>query len=166
MKNQIYKYPEDIQTAIARRNEQSLMPHVRLLRRALSRALGRHGVSVPMAAVLLDMLYEGAHKEPSLISDSTGIPRQTMTSLVDALEKQDFVRRTDHPSDRRRKLLALTETGAALGQEIFDDLMDSEERVYSVLSEKEFKLFVSFANRISNQIDRIAQETSEREQQQ
>jgi DNA-binding MarR family transcriptional regulator len=47
------------------------------------------------------------------------IPPSTMVSLVDHLEKQAMLERRPHPTDRRTRLLHLTERGAtALGEAI------------------------------------------------
>ena len=150
-----YEYPENEMSDLRKRGGESLLQRVRLLQRALSRALGRHGLSAPMAATLLHMLFEGEPREPAQIADATCIPRQTMTSLLDGLERQGFIVRDNHPTDRRRKLTSLTEPGATLAKEIFKDLMDSEGRVFSVLSRSEFMQFVSLVNRICARIEQM-----------
>jgi DNA-binding MarR family transcriptional regulator len=53
------------------------------------------------------------------IAEAVGVSRATITGLVDGLERDRLVQRVDHPEDRRRITVALTERGAAL----LDDLL-------------------------------------------
>lgn len=55
---------------------------------------------------------------PSELAKRTSVTRATMTQFVDALEKEEFVRRTDDPKDRRGMLVQLTDKGLAKLKEI------------------------------------------------
>jgi len=64
------------------------------------------------ALMLLDYLYvHNDHAEASEAADELGIPRQTMTALLDGLEKKGVLARFPHPNDRRRKVIRLTPEG-------------------------------------------------------
>ncbi len=51
---------------------------------------------------------------PHELAERVGLTPSTITSLLDRLETVDFVRRSPHPTDRRKTIIALTETGAEL----------------------------------------------------
>jgi DNA-binding MarR family transcriptional regulator len=55
---------------------------------------------------------------PSELAKRTNVTRATMTQFVDALEKEEFVRRTDDPKDRRGMLVQLTDKGLSKLKEI------------------------------------------------
>lgn len=55
---------------------------------------------------------------PSELAKRTNVTRATMTQFVDALEKEDFVKRTDDPKDRRGMLVQLTDKGLSKLKEI------------------------------------------------
>ena len=77
------------------------------------------GVSFPVYRVLSYLLVrypEGA--TPSQIADDLQILRQTMTNLLDGLEKQGMVERAADPHDRRRIQIRLLPQGIALGQQL------------------------------------------------
>lgn len=47
-----------------------------------------------------------------------------VTSLADALERRDLVERRPHPTDRRVKMIALTEKGLAVRERAFERLSE------------------------------------------
>ncbi|MGI6390119.1 MAG: MarR family winged helix-turn-helix transcriptional regulator [Kiritimatiellia bacterium] len=62
--------------------------------------------------MLLDYLdCHREHAEAAEAADELTIPRQTVTALLDGLEKQGLVTRLPHPQDRRRKIIRLTRRG-------------------------------------------------------
>nr|WP_282916618.1 MarR family transcriptional regulator [Streptomyces varsoviensis] len=48
------------------------------------------------------------------LADRLGCDASTATSMIDRLEKRGLVRRVPHPTDRRVKVVQLTEEGCAL----------------------------------------------------
>lgn len=61
---------------------------------------------------------DGYILSPSELAKRTNVTRATMTQFVDALEREEFVRRTDDPKDRRGMLVQLTDKGIAKLKEI------------------------------------------------
>lgn len=45
------------------------------------------------------------------LADKLGITKQAVSKMVDYLEKRDYVRRQSHPTDKRGKIIVLTERG-------------------------------------------------------
>lgn len=71
------------------------------------------------SALILSRL--AAASEPQRMSDLASfveVEPQSITSLVDRLERVGFVRREKHPSDRRAILLVVTESGLAAAERI------------------------------------------------
>lgn len=52
-----------------------------------------------------------ASMSPSAIADRLGIERASVTSLLDWMEKRGFIIRYNHPQDRRRLIIKITEKG-------------------------------------------------------
>ena len=52
--------------------------------------------------------------EPAILAERLRVSRQTMTGLLDKLESGDYIERTAHATDRRRKVLRLKEKGVRL----------------------------------------------------
>ncbi len=97
----------------------------------------KHGIS-NSAMTLIEELYmrpEGV--EPAEVADYLGIPRQTMTATLDALERKSVVGRFPHEKDRRRKVLRFTPEGKIMAEKLVNDLHEWEMKALSSLKETE-----------------------------
>lgn len=74
----------------------------------------------PLSAARYEVLHAIFHAGPlpmSHIAARLQVSPRTVTDLVDGLESDGYVARTQHPTDRRKTVLALTTAGhAALGE--------------------------------------------------
>ena len=113
---------------------------LRLLGERIQNRLARYEIGTPQVVVLLALCAED-DMEPAQIADRVLIPRQTITSILDKLEIGGFVIRTDHPSDRRRKVIRLTEAGFERAFSIWGDLASYEEQIMEAFTKREIELF-------------------------
>ena len=113
---------------------------LRLLGGRIQNRLARYEIGPPQVVVLLALCAED-DMEPAQIADRVLIPRQTVTSILDKLEAGGFVVRTDHPTDRRRKVIRLTEAGCERAFAIWDDLASYEEQIMEAFTGREIELF-------------------------
>ena len=85
---------------------------------------------------LLFVLYELDHGDfitQKMIADYTGIPKQTVNTVVRGLIADEYVTLTAGKNDRREKLVVLTEKGKKHAAETLAPLYALEERVFSVM---------------------------------
>ena len=97
----------------------------------------KHGIS-NSAMTLIEELYmrpEGV--EPAEVADYLGIPRQTMTATLDALERKAVVGRFPHDKDRRRKVIRFTPEGKVRAEKLVNELHEWEMKALSPLSRTE-----------------------------
>jgi DNA-binding MarR family transcriptional regulator len=113
---------------------------LRLLGERIQNRLARYEIGPPQVVVLLALCAED-DMEPAQIADRVLIPRQTITSILDKLEAGGFVVRTDHPTDRRRKVIRLTEAGFERVCCIWGDLASYEEQIMEAFTKREIELF-------------------------
>ena len=113
---------------------------LRLLGERIQNRLARYEISTPQVVVLLALCAED-DMEPAQIADRVLIPRQTITSILDKLEAGGFVVRTDHPTDRRRKVIRLTEAGFEKASAIWSDLDAYETQIKEAFTEREIELY-------------------------
>ena len=107
-------------------SEASLLPVWRRIHQAMGQRLSRHGLPLSLAVALLSLHTRDEVAEPTRLADLLLLPRQTMTFVLDALERRGLARRRPHPVDRRRKIIALTARGHQRAQAILDDLIAYE----------------------------------------
>ena len=101
----------------------------------------KRGVSYSWLLILDMILRAKDDIEPAMISDSLFIPRQTMTSLLDQMEKNGLIVRERSQTDRRRVNLSLTEKGHDTIVGILKELSVHENVIVSEISREKMAVF-------------------------
>ncbi len=92
--------------------------------------------------LILDMILRATDDiEPAMISDSLFIPRQTMTNLLDQMEKNGLIVRERSQNDRRRVNLTLTEKGHETVVGILKELASHENIIVAEISPEKMAAF-------------------------
>ena len=108
----------------------------------------KHGISY-LWMIVLDTLLRVAPVEPAMLADRLAIPRQSMTSVLDQLEKNGLIRRDTHSGDRRATRIALTEAGSWLYEtEIRPRIGAINQCSLSGFTSEEAELFQRFLKRM------------------
>ena len=97
-----------------------------------------HGVSYTTHMVfsrLIHVLDEGS--TPSELADDFMIPRQTMTGMLDGLERAGLLEREPDVSDRRRKRVRLTPKGVEHVHDLLGGMHRAEIEAYETLTREE-----------------------------
>lgn len=101
----------------------------------------KRGISYTWLLILDTILRAEGEIEPAMLSDMLFIPRQTVTSLLDQLQKNGLIFRESHPVDRRRVRLSLTEKGRDTITAILKELAVHEDAVIDEISREEMEIF-------------------------
>jgi DNA-binding MarR family transcriptional regulator len=96
-----------------------------------------YGLSYPLFQVLTIIERAGEPLAPCNISDRMVVPRNTLTHILDVLERQELVRRERHPHHRGMVLVELTERGRSVVAEIRPSLHARDAEWWSSFSEDE-----------------------------
>lgn len=126
----------DRQTAEADEHRPENWPLGRLLgaasrsvERAWSQALERRGLT-HAGLIVLHFLEAGFNSQADL-ARLARVEAQTMSRTVDRLEREGLVERTPDPSDRRRHVLSITDSG----RRAFADVSSLEEQVFPAVDD-------------------------------
>lgn len=90
----------------------------RLLRAEFDRRTADLGLT-PAEARTLSHVARNSPVRQSVLADRIGVEAMTLSACLDRLEGQDLVKRTIDPSDRRAKLVDITEAARPVLDEIF-----------------------------------------------
>lgn len=137
---------------LARQMERSQLRRLRTFGGLIYEKLGKYDLNQSLVVVLLTLLRSGGGLEPAQISAEVLIPRQTMTAILDNLERLDYIGRFDHPSDRRRKIVRLTDAGTEKAVQIWEGLREMEEKLLSVLTKEELEQLTSINDKIESKL--------------
>ncbi len=103
------------------------------------RLFRRHGLTDAQFNVLnvLGAAAEGVSQRE--LSDELVVDRSNITGLLDRMEKLGWVKRADHPDDRRVYLVTLTAPGRKLWQKVLPGYVAAVEVVTAAVPEAEMK---------------------------
>jgi MarR family transcriptional regulator, organic hydroperoxide resistance regulator len=119
---------------------------IRRSMRDLFHFIKTNGLSVSQLNTLM-RLYYGGSCGVSDISDHLGVTNAATSQMVQRLVEQGFLHRTEDPSDRRVKQLALTDKGRALvGQMIEARHHWLEELTTTLTPEQQAKIITVLAD--------------------
>ena len=97
--------------------------------------------------VLVHLHLHPEDSEPAALAEANYFPRQTVTFILDFLEKHELAVRKPHANDRRRKLIHLTAKGEALAKAMFKDLLHFETISLQAIQETDIDVLKSILNR-------------------
>ena len=117
-----------------------------------------HGLSEAQFNVLNIVADRPAGISQRELSDLLVVDRSNITGLLDRMEKLGWVRRTDHPSDRRVYLVALTGEGRKLWQKVLPEYTRAVNEVTSALPPAELRRALDVMQRL----ERAARQWAER----
>lgn len=111
----------------------SLLPFLRQIVHAYAWRIRHWDLSIEKAAALVHIHVHPGESGPAQVAEACCVPRQTMTSLLDSLERDGLARRTPHPTDRRKKIMVITAKGTRLARTVMRDLLDCEHAAMNVI---------------------------------
>lgn len=111
--------------------------------RVVDAVFAAHGIDRGEFDVLASLRRNGSPfaLAPSQLAEVLLITRAGMTKRVDRLVADGLVRRVEHPRDRRSRLIALTDAGKTLIDQVVAEHTTNESRILAVLSAEEIAAF-------------------------
>jgi DNA-binding MarR family transcriptional regulator len=104
--------------------------------------------SAPGWQAILGILHSGGPKIMSAISAEMNEAPRVITDAVDGLERLGLVQRIPHPTDRRAKLIALTDAGEAFLQVSRDATHQALRELLSQFTEAEQEQLIDGVSRL------------------
>jgi DNA-binding MarR family transcriptional regulator len=115
--------------------------HQKLLT-SLQKSFSESGIEVtPIQVMLLFFLQQNNGLSLTQISQGLMLENPTVTGLIDRLEKSGYVKRSDHPSDRRVYLVHLTEKGNKVAKKALPIVKKLNEEINKGYSKEEIEDF-------------------------
>jgi len=108
----------------------------------LQKSFSESGIEVtPIQGMLLFFLQKNDGSSLTQISQGLMLENPTVTGLIDRLEKLGYVKRSDHPSDRRVYLVYLTEKGRKVANKALPVVKKLNEEIKKGYSKEEIENF-------------------------
>ena len=120
--------------------------HQKLLT-SLQKSFSESGIEVtPIQVMLLFYLQQSNGLSLTQISQGLMLENPTVTGLIDRLEKSGYVKRSDHPNDRRVYLVHLTEKGNKVAKKALPIVRKLNEQIKEGYSRDEIEDFKKVLN--------------------
>lgn len=118
----------------------------------------KFGLTLGRFEILLILINETSKAlSPSEIAQKMNVTRGTMTQFIDALEKDDLVKREDDPRDRRAMFIKLTAHGESLVKRVLPEHFKRLSYFIRLLTKSERKQLLTLLSKLSNGIHHSAE---------
>jgi DNA-binding MarR family transcriptional regulator len=108
----------------------------------LQKSFSESGIEVtPIQGMLLFFLQKNDGSSLTQISQGLMLENPTITGLVDRLEKSGYVKRSEHPDDRRVYLVHITEKGKKVANKALPIVKKLNEEIKKGYSKEEVENF-------------------------
>lgn len=124
--------------------------------RLYTRVLNQAGITQPQYALLLELVH--ASPKPmsmTAISQKLYITKPAVTNLVDRLEKRHYLKRINHPRDRRVSLLEIQPKGKKVAGCVQESFLDIILHTVKGLSAQERVIIEKFYAGLSISLDEM-----------
>ncbi|ACL03316.1 transcriptional regulator, MarR family [Desulfatibacillum aliphaticivorans] len=82
------------------------------------------------------------------LGKSAGVEPSTITGLIDRMEKDGLVQRSQVPGDRRSHRAVLTDKGSALRNEALQAMLDMEQEAFAGIDPEDLAVFKSVLKQV------------------
>jgi DNA-binding MarR family transcriptional regulator len=125
-----------------------LAPLMRDLVAAEQAVLEARGLTMWGYVVLL-ALDRSPMRTQAALAEAIGADKTRIIRTLDELQERGYIERRPDPDDRRVRLLAITDSGAAIKDAAQADIQRGEERWLGVLSADERRAFLKVLRRLT-----------------
>ena len=108
----------------------------------------KNNISYVGANLLLSIKDSNGKSEPTKLSEELLIPKQSITSMLDKLEKKGYILRTNTAKNRRKINISLTDCGKKIVQTIQEAFIVTEEEILKHLKQDEINTMLNTYEKI------------------
>ena len=116
----------------------------------LSAIFAKHGYDLtPEQFLVLDTLWDDGVLSQQELADILKKDKNSVTKLIDALERKRFVERIPDKIDRRLNLIHITELAKSMKDNITDIALECTNQIIKDIPEEDLNVFVSVLNKMA-----------------
>lgn len=124
------------------------------LKKYIAVMLRRHGVPLtPEQFMLIDLLWNHGEMSQQELADLMQKDKNSVTNLVDAIERKGFIVRCQNKNDRRSNTLVLTEKAELLKPGAKEKGISILDKMLEGISDEELRTFLSTLHRLNRNMD-------------
>ena len=125
-----------------------LVNHIaRLFADGLRKRVEPLGIVPGQFPALLELWIEDGQTQKQLV-EKLDIEQATLANTLARMERDGLIERTEHPDDRRAKIINLTEKAKSIRNDAYAAAGETNDQAMASLSKAEQRQFVEFMQRI------------------
>lgn len=125
-------------------------------RQTIQRLLKRHNIDMNFEMLqIMNCLWKEEGVSQQILAEKTAKDKACLTNLINNLEKKGWVVRKAGTSDRRNKLVYLTEEGKELSIKVMPLLMDVYEEVGDQLGIKQIEAIMNRLRKLNDILEQL-----------
>lgn len=124
------------------------------IKRSIGREASKYGITSVQGRIL-GFIYHQSDKRDIFqkdIEEELDIRRSSVTSVLQLMEKNGYIKRESVSEDARLKKLILTEKGTEIQQIVHSSILEIEASLHEELSDEEIDTLVNLIQRLSKKI--------------
>lgn len=106
------------------------------------------GLSLPKLAALQHLVEAGDSLPLGQLAERLSCVKSNVTQLVDRLDADGFVSRSDDPNDRRSRLAVITATGRKAYESGMRIQQETEQEIFAALTSAEARQFAELVGKL------------------
>jgi DNA-binding MarR family transcriptional regulator len=124
------------------------------IHRRIGKEAAQYGLTDVQAKILAFVRFNSDKRDifQRDLEEEFGIRRSSVTSVLQLMEKNGYIKRVSVSEDARLKKIVLTEKGLEIQRNVYDFILRFEKSLRDELSEDEFKILISLIDRLSKKI--------------
>ncbi|MDD7390806.1 MAG: MarR family transcriptional regulator [Lachnospiraceae bacterium] len=128
-----------------------------LIKKQIDRLSAESGLTGFQGYLMGYLIREGGRRDlfQRDVEKHLEISRASVTSILQLLEKNGFVRRESVETDARLKKIAVTEKGYQANDRILNSLDQMESNLKEGISTEEMEIFISVMERIKKNLEKL-----------
>ena len=136
----------------------NLMRSYHVLSCLTERHIGRHNLSTAKLRILYWLKMraedgaEGGGLLPSELSRFQGVTPNTMSSLLNSLREAELIEQSNHPQDRRKRIIKITPRALELLQVVGPVHHNYIHELFTDLSEEERQILITLLRKLSQSL--------------
>lgn len=124
------------------------------IHRKIGKEAARYGLTGVQSRVI-GFIYHESHKRDIFqkdIEEELDIRRSSVTSVLQLMDKNGYIKRLSVSEDARLKKIILTEKGMEIQKNVHDFILKFEKSLSDELSDEEANTLINLINRLSEKI--------------
>lgn len=125
-------------------------------RQSVQRILKRNNVEMTFEMLqIMHRLWRIEGVSQQFLAENTAKDKACMTNLINNLEKKGWVFRKEDPSDKRNRLIFLTDEGRKMADEVLPLINEIYTRITEEMTAKQIQTTLNHLSKLNNILDEI-----------